>query len=550
MKTETLELTPETIAEFEQLIDQSDEAQLSAIEQALLSEIVKDSDSPESFGAFYRMVHGNVLPPHMVKTIEHIYAAKNEDKGSLMFEWRGSWKTTTISITFVAYRMGKDPNRSNLVIQANDDSANKVTLQITSLIANHPAWKLCFPNVVPDENRGWGEGGYWVIDTNLSAGEWAKLTADRKDPSLLGLGIRSRSLIGKHPDGVLLMDDIHDEENTASDRENQNVINKVTGTILPFIVEDWEQDEGERLITWPIVVGTPWRDDDAYHHLKNTGEFKFLKIPAAVEYAEEEEGTVWIEDKDTGLAGWFKMTWPERFTPELMITWRRRVGKREFARMYLLDLDASKITGLKFSSFPAERVNIVEWATSAGVDFASIRYRDSDTKNRDYFAIAYIAKIPTGGAVIFGGQFGHYTQIQAEETIERIQNTLPKFSHTVVEDDGKGEAFVDILMRKPHLKVTPMLTRGRGKKLRQEKEMAPWFEVGIIRISDEDSPFLNLVRRSFSDYPDGNDDVRDAVYWACRSIPEVLRIPDASESLPRYVLEQNKKQNPFNSLGG
>lgn len=541
-----------TDAELEQILSGVSIKELEAIEHQLLVQTAQDHDDAEGFFAFYKLIFGNDCPPHQRTIIKHIYNAKAQDKGALIFAWRGSWKTTTVSIGFVAFRIGKDPHRANLVIQANDDSANKVTQAITDIIIKHPAWHEVFPNIVPSEDEGWGvDGGYFVKDNSMTDGEWKKKTAVRKDPSLLGLGIRSRSLIGKHPDGVLLMDDIHDEENTKSDRENQNVISKVTGTILPFIVEDYSRPEGERMITWNIAVGTPWRDDDAYHFLQDSGESLFLKVPALTECPMEDPLAVTIDDRETGLYGHYRLTWPEQVTPELIKTWRRRAGKREFHRMYLLDLAGSKLTGIKYQTYPAEKINPAEWATSAGVDFASIRTRDAATKNRDYFAMGWIAKIPTGGAVIFGGKFGHYTSAQAEQLIEQVQQTLPNFGYTVVEDDGKGEVFVDILLRKPNLRITPMLTKGRGKALRQEKEMSPWMEVGIIKISDADDPFLNLLRRSLDDYPDGNDDVRDAAYWCCKSVPEVLHLPDDTDTLPMAVRDRHqRKPNPFNALGG
>jgi hypothetical protein len=549
MQGPDIQLTP---AQLEEILQGVSLKELEAIEHQLLVQTAQDNDTPEGFFAFYKLIFGNDCPPHQRTIVEHIYNAKSQDKGSLTFAWRGSWKTTTISIGFVAYRIGKDPHRANLIIQANDDSANKVTQAITDIISRHPSWREVFPDIVPNEEEGWGvDGGYYVKDASMTDGEWARKTAARKDPSLLGLGIRSRSLIGKHPDGVLLLDDIHDEENTKSDRENQNVINKVTGTILPFIVEDYSLAEGERMLTWNIAVGTPWRDDDAYHFLKESGESLFIEVPALRECEVDSLNAVLIDDKATGMFGYYNLTWPEQVTPELILTWRRRAGKREFARMYMLDLAQSKLTGIKYQTYPAELINAATWSTSAGVDFASIRTRDADTKNRDYFAIAYMAKIPTGGAVIFGGRFGHYTELQGEQIIEQIQQTLPNFGYTYVEDDGKGEVFVSTLLRKPHLRVIPMLTKGRGKALRQEREMAPWLEVGIIRISDADDEFLNLLRRSLDDYPDGNDDVRDAAYWACKSVPEVLIIPDGDNTLPAAVRnEKEKKRNPFNSLGG
>ncbi len=508
-------------------------------------------DSPRSFAAFYKLIHGNTIPNHQKRQIESIYEAKAEDKGSLLFAWRGSWKTTTISVTFVAYRIGKEPHRANLVIQANDDSADKVTKQIADIISNHPVWKQIFPHVVPDEKRGWGAGGYEVMRGDLDYGQWRGLNSARKDPTFMGLGIRSKSLIGKHPDGVLLMDDIHDEENTISDRERNNVILKVTDTIMPFIVEDMALPRGEKMITWTIAVGTPWTDDDAYYYLKSTGEFKFLSIPVMREIhadvVEETPNVEYINHLD--LVGWYVLTWPERFDVERICVWRNRTGKRGFARMFELDLKKSKETGLKYFTYPAQMID-ANWAFGGGCDYASVKDRLSkNNKNRDFFALAYGAQIPTGGAVIMDGVVGHRTQAGAMAEIEKAQGMFPNWGYTVVEGDGKAEEFITVMGLKPHLRIIPMMTRGKGKQVRQERQMAPWFEIGLIRISDADTPFLNMLRRAFDNYPDGNDDVRDGVYWYCRSIPHVLQLPATDEEIPA-MHRKIKKANPLVDFGG
>ena len=69
---------------------------------------------------------------------------------------------------------------------------------------------MVFPHVVPDRDLGWGAGGYEVKRTDIEYEEWRAANAGRKDPTLIGVGYKSRAIIGKHPDGVLIVDDIHD----------------------------------------------------------------------------------------------------------------------------------------------------------------------------------------------------------------------------------------------------------------------------------------------------------------------------------------------------
>lgn len=510
-----------------------------------LRKLAREQDNPESFACFYQLIHGNELPVHGWRWIEQIYKAKGANKGALIFAWRGSWKTTTISMTFTAYRIGKNPERANLIIQANDSSANKTTQSIAELIEHNAEWRHVFPNIVPDPDLGWGANGYEVKDSSIDYEDWRSKCSARNDPTLLGLGIRSKSLIGKHPDGVMLLDDIHDEENTSSDLENQTVKNKVTGTIMPFIVED-----GEEMLTWTIGVGTPWRDDDAYHMMRKSGEWEFFNLALLTPVLDEDEACDWEYDGSdfSDLFGRWVINWKEQVTPNVVLRYRRRSGMRDFARMYLLNLELSRETGLPFQHYPSEYVDPT-WQYSAGCDFASVRDRfvsKVQLKNRTYFALCYGAKLPTGGAVVTGGLHGHYTQAQGEAAIEKIQNVFANFTTTVIEDDGKGEEFVNVLLRKPHLKIRPMLTRGVAKRTRQEK-MGAWLETGVVKISDADTPFLNLLRAALDNYPDGNDDVRDALYWFLRSIPEVLVIPsgEGEADLPEPKMPDRKKHKNF-----
>ena len=193
-------------------------------------------DTPEGFIAFYMYITRGRMPEHAKGWVYDIYEKKAEDRGSLIFAFRGSWKTTTISQLFTAFRMGKEAWKANLILQVNDKAAQITTLAIADLILKNPRWLDIFPTVVPDKRKGWGAEGYWIRDTSISDSDWADLIVTSKDPSLLGLGITSGSVIGKHPTGVLLLDDIHDQENTSSELERAKVLLMVTRTVMPMAV--------------------------------------------------------------------------------------------------------------------------------------------------------------------------------------------------------------------------------------------------------------------------------------------------------------------------
>jgi len=501
--------------------------------------------SPTGFAAYYEKKLGNSLPKYALNQwIIPIFDAKKIDKGAEIFAWRGSWKTTTVSITFTEFFIGHHPERANLVIASSGQSANKITEAVTSTIEYSEVWKECFPFVVPDKEKGWGENGYEVKRTDMSYEDWRALNAARGDPTLLGLGIGSKTLIGKHPDGILLMDDILDEDNTASVRQMSSVATKVTGTILPFIVEDETKPPGERVITWPIVIGTPWQDDDVYQDIKDTGEFVFSNTPVMVECAEGEG--VFIDHEK--LHGWFELTEPVRYSVDSIIRVYNRSAHKEFMRMYMLDLTVKmEGEGLEFRTYPHEKIDWTATMT-CGVDYMSmIKEKNIDLRNRSYYAQAYLFKLPDGRAVIGDGWYGRPTQLEAEKRLEQPEAF---YGHrgTAFEGDGKGEEALQLFLRNPNLTLIPRWTKGRGKEQRLEKELGPWLEMGQILISDGETPFLIFLRKCLRKYPGFFKDPIDAVYWAVDLMPEVLVLNNPKDELPRSK-RKKKTKSPWLSVG-
>ena len=516
------------------------------IEQKILALTAVASDSPESYAAFYKIITTTDCPRHILDEVREMYDAKAKDRGIVIWGHRGSWKTTSLSVIWPAYRIGKEPQRANLIIQNNDKTAQDTTAAIAKIIEHHPGWKLVFPNVVPDKVKGWGALGYEVMRNDLDYGDWVKMNAARKDPTLLGLGVASGSVIGKHPDGVLVLDDIHDESNTVSAAERAKVVQTLKSTILPLAIQDVTKAPGQRMVTWILAVGTPWTEDDAYHYLKETGEFAFFSVPIMRPASENEPGAVEFTHKD--LIGWFLPNWPERFPAKVITSLYNQVGKREFYRMFLLSLEGSEEVGIKYQLYPSHVIDR-RWPTSGGVDYAStieIRGKILDVRNRSKFALCFGMKLPTGGAVVYDGIVGFVSQLEAEGHMEKVQMAFPNYGQTAVEMDGVGAQFYEVLMRKPQLSLLPFWTQGASKRNRHERELSPWMEMGMIKISDADTDFLNRLRKALREWPNGSLDEIDALYAFAKTIPDALVVPDASESLPDLTRRKNKKtSNPF-----
>jgi hypothetical protein len=517
--------------------------------------IVQAEDSPESFEAFYEYITGGELPRHARRWIRQVYGDKSKDRASLIFAFRGSWKTTTISQLFTAYRIGKEAWKANLILQNNDATAQNTTLAVAEVIDKNPRYRELFPSVLPNKKKGWGAQGYWVKDDTVDQELWAERDAITKDPTLLGLGISSGSVIGKHPTGILLMDDIHDEGNTSSELERAMIVKRVTDTVFPMAVRDATQKDGEKLTTWTLAVGTPWHEQDAYHYMKETGEFGFLYSPLLFPANEGDPGAIEFDHKQ--LKGWFRLAWPDHVPYEGVISLYNLTGHRGFYRMYLLSLIGSSDLGLPFMSFPHEKVKEYEQeynlVACGGVDYASvieIRGKAIDPRNRNKFALAYGYILPTRVFVITGGINGYFTQLKAEGHVEKVQGMHSNWRTTGVEMNGKGEEFFAVLARKPELDLFPYWTGKINKEKRLETELGPWLEMGKIMVSDEDTPFLNDLRKALWEFPYGNLDELDAVFGVSKTIPDVLvvdKLPE-EQNLP-HARHKKKHKNPFNAFG-
>jgi len=237
------------------------------------------------------------------------------------------------------------------------------------------------------------------------------------------------------------------------------------------------------------------------------------------------------------------------YSAKAIIRERATAAVRGFARMFLLDLAAAKVAGLKYYMYPHQEIDTVKWPMYGGADLATVLTKGRrDDPGRDYFSLAYGAKTPLGKLVIVDGIFEQCTQAQAEDHMKKPQEVFPGWRFSVMEGDGLGESlYVSFTSRNPGLRVTMMKTKGKGKRYRQEQEMGPWLENGQVMISDADTPYLNALRKALDDFPDGNNDIRDGLYWVCRAVPDVLQVKKQEDELPT-TFKKPKQRNPIYAL--
>jgi hypothetical protein len=193
------------------------------------------------------------------------------------------------------------------------------------------------------------------------------------------------------------------------------------------------------------------------------------------------------------------------------------------------------------------------------VDYASTIKQSLGTEgDLSYFALAYLVRLALGGAVIGGGVVDHVSQAKAEVAVTSAQNRFPGWQYSVIESNGVGLEFIALMSRNPKMRIVPKNTSdvSRGNKEdRQYKVLSTLLERGILRISDEDTPFLNTLREYLDNYPNIDRhspqwDVADAVVWAVVGMPDLFAQARLSVDTPEQIstVKLVPKPNPFNSF--
>ncbi len=502
--------------------------------------------SPEGYKAFFELLH--TIPMHKKGEmwVDEAFKAHKDKKGLLDEAHRESAKTTIFSKFFLAFFIGHHPELSNMVVRVNDDKANETTQAVANIIEFDPNWKLVFPHVVPDKQKGWGAGGYEVKRNDMSYEEWSEIkTKLLPDPTFVGYGWKSGSIIGSRINGVLLVDDIHDEENTSSDRQMNRVKKFYTDTLGPCIMED----------AWEIWNFTPWLDNDLYAYLKSTGAYKSIKTPLLEKVDEKDpRRDKWPEDERIPMSGQFYYRyWPEAWSWDRITKKYLQSGAIGFARMYMLDLEATKGINLKqewLHKYPANEID-PSWPVFFGIDYASTVDKLKN-RDRDYFAMAIARAIPGGGIVIIDGIRRHMSRGEAIQTVLAYMGMYPSLQQIGVEAIGTGKEFYNDLLLANDIggRVPPLMqiTHGRkGKGERFENWLAPRCQAARIRFSNIENEFLRNFYDEWLSWPNGkHDDCIDSVFMTAIAAEGYL--PSKSERTRGF--NKKKKENPFHAFKG
>jgi hypothetical protein len=449
------------------------------------------------------------------------YNNRDKEKPGVMIQaWRGFGKSTDL-LVWVLLLLGNHPEKSMAFIRINDVKAQEAGDAIAGIVDDSLSWRACFPHVVPDKDKGWSKkSGFFVQNTDVVSkdgySKWREICfADHTiEASLICSGVESGLIIGLHPTNGQWFDDLHDEKNTKSASEMKNIVDIFEGNILPA----WFSPAGMPTLA---VVCTPWdSDNDVYAAMLRTGLFELVKVPL---FELDDNGPEFFEP----LRSKVRLTWPEEYPmAKVRKIWNANTVKR-FYQMFLLDDKLARENAVyKWQPYPGDSVDW-NWPIVGGVDPV---YTDKKEGAVSHFALCYLLRLPSGGAVIAGGVLEKCSASEGMDYIIRAQNMFKNYMRTWCETPGGNIVFIQMVMMNPGARIVPIEPKEFGSSAKGDRQynfLEPILKSGYVYVSDADTPFLNTFRNYLAKYPSIADphapewDVADSVVAALYGVPDI-----------------------------
>ncbi len=510
--------------------------------EQLALESIKYEDTPLGFANYFELMHGSPLRPGAFEWVESAYRAHSRGMGFLNEVHREGAKTETFSKHFLSFRIGHEPEKTNLIIRINGVKAKETTSTVASIIEFNENWKKVFPHVVPDKTKKWSAEGYFVKRTDMFYAEWINVRTMGDDyPTFVGYGWDSGSIVGSRVSGICLIDDIVDTSTVKSEADTASIEDLVKEVLTLTIKRG----------AWQIWNFTPYAFNDIYQDRKKTGNFIHNLSPVMVPANEGDEGaTFWPEDEYVPLSGrWWILAWPAEWDYERLTMRYKDLGQIRFARQMLLDLEAMRGDRLKMEwlrYFPADKIDL-SWPVFMGIDYASVSDK-LKTSKRDYYALSIFRGMPGGGIILVGGLRAHLTKKEGLDAIARYAAQYNTLQLIGVESLGKGEEFYNdaLLLRDMQGGIYPLMKIQHGRKSKGERFedwLAPRFESGRIWVSNAPDEFITEFENEWGLFDKAqHDDCIDAVYMG--AVAAEGQLYDRT----RDFRQERKQANPFAKL--
>lgn len=409
-------------------------------------------------------------------------------------------KTTCVSVKYVLWRIGRDPNIRVVVISRTGALAQDINREVRRNIENNNRYRQVFPEVKPD--APWGDEKFQV-----------KRSAIMKSSTFYGCGLEG-SVTGIRGD-LLILDDPFDlnEIRTENSREKiRKWIDSVTISILP--------PDGEL-----IGIGTRWHEDDYWGKLLEKSIDKGGDWVCKIYRA--------IQNYDEPVNKW-RVLWPERWNAQALAKRRRDVGSLMFKSLYQNDP-----TGLEGALFRSEWLSYYDanyFSMIHPKNFEFIMAVDpaiSEDPKADRTAITTIARDLRNNDVfildVWADRVDFPTQVR--KIVEYARRThvsgvpFPKPIH-IRKVGIESNAYQRALYSSIYDKGLPVVEVKHSvrSKLERMLSLQPNFENGRIKLPKGFQPnWMDKFMEEYVNYPRGrHDDILDSLEIAVSLMQPVV----------------------------
>jgi hypothetical protein len=227
---------------------------------------MSDTDEPElkvDLATYYNSIQaprGFSLAPHHIPLCQALEDQRIENL--LFLGPQGTGKSTLLCCVYPTFALGHDPTTAVLSISAGERLPQTFMLASMQIIQHDPVFARTFPNVRADPSTGWSlDRGLFV--TGHHQGD--------ENPSYFSCGLASKALTGLHT-RLMVLDDLHDEENSRTPESRAAIIDRYYRTIL---------GRADARGCRRVAAGRWWAKDDLYQEFIQSGEYVVMSLPAS-----------------------------------------------------------------------------------------------------------------------------------------------------------------------------------------------------------------------------------------------------------------------------
>ncbi len=416
---------------------------------------------------------------------------------------RSHSKSTSFTVNYPLWRIGRDPNIRILLVSAAFTQSVSFLREIKGHMERNPNYHRMFGNLSP-ENLVTAEK--WASTEIIVRRDNTKI----KDPTVAATSTGG-TVLSKRAD-LIICDDILDEQNTRTAEQRAKTKEWFDAVLLPVLEPDGQL----------IIVGTAWNREDLYHQMMQQPIYDIRKRYKA------------ILDDDKRI-----VLWPERWSYDSLMKRKEQTGGIAFNKSYQNEAiaaedaifkqewtDAAKAKGrgrkllqtLDYSQWDLGKLTI-----AAGVDLA-ISKKDGS----DFTAMSVVGCTREGEKVLL---YAIRDKLSPAETRQHIIEIWERFRPEIiiVENNAYQEA-----LRRDLADTTAMPIKGYttgGEKFDQEigiNSLAVEFENGKwILPYDSGSPqtvkLVDYLVEGMLDFPSGHtEDLLMATWFANNGLRDLM----------------------------